>query len=191
MIDRVLQWIVDESRWMPVSLGAALVAAALSLWYRQRSGVPLRQRLLAAMNLFYGVTIGTMAFGHLLAVTTKLALGTLRDGSLLALYGIGIALAAPSWWLVSHTLRASSCSPQSRRTAAALNGWTVLTVLALGPYNWPLAIQGLINIAYQSHRRAWLGWGLVGLAAVVGLGLLAASLVFMASGQSFEEFKGI
>jgi hypothetical protein len=40
--------------------------------------------------------------GHLLAVTTKLLLGTL-EGSLTVFYGIGLALAAPSWWIVAHT----------------------------------------------------------------------------------------
>ncbi len=35
------------------------------------------------------------------------------------------------------------------------------------------------------------GWALVGLSVVVNLGLLAGSLVFLASGQSFEQFRGI
>ena len=73
MIDQLIARVVDEGKWLTVSMGLALLAVAI-LFYRYRhSDVALRRRVLAAMNLFFGATIGTMAFGHLLAVTAKLA----------------------------------------------------------------------------------------------------------------------
>jgi hypothetical protein len=35
------------------------------------------------------------------------------------------------------------------------------------------------------------GWTIVGLAVLVNLGLFVGSVVFLASGQSFEQFRGI
>jgi hypothetical protein len=35
------------------------------------------------------------------------------------------------------------------------------------------------------------GWAIVGVAVVLNVGLFLASLVFMASGQTFEQFSGI
>ena len=78
MIDPLLALIVDEGKWFPASMGLALLSVSIPLYRHRNSDLPARQRITAAMNLFFGVTIGTMAFGHLLAVTTKLALGTLR-----------------------------------------------------------------------------------------------------------------
>lgn len=34
------------------------------------------------------------------------------------------------------------------------------------------------------------GWAIVGLALVANVGLFIGSLIFLASGQSFEEFSG-
>lgn len=66
---------------------------------------------MAAMCLF--------AFGHLLAVTIKLALGTLA-GSVAAFYAIGIALALPSASLVSHSIALLDAARDSGRRALAL-----------------------------------------------------------------------
>jgi len=96
MVDQVVALIVDESKWLTASMGLALLALTILLHRHRRAVLPARRRVMAAMNLFFGVTIGTMAFGHLLAVTTKLALGTLK-GSFLMFYVIGIVLAVPSW----------------------------------------------------------------------------------------------
>jgi hypothetical protein len=103
MLDQLVALILAESKWLTASLGSALLAVAVLLYRHRHSGLLGRRQVLAAMNLFFGVTIGAMAFGHLLAVTTKLALGTL-DGSLPVFYLIGIALAVPSWWLIYHAL---------------------------------------------------------------------------------------
>ncbi len=71
MLDQLVALIVDESKWLTASLGLALLMVALLLFRQRHAELPVRRRILAAMTLFCGVTIGTMAFGHLLAVTTK------------------------------------------------------------------------------------------------------------------------
>ncbi|HKQ91655.1 MAG TPA: hypothetical protein VJZ77_13275 [Blastocatellia bacterium] len=190
MINELVALIVDESKWFPVSMGCALLAVTILLYRRRHSDLPVRRRVLAAMNLFFGVTIGTMAFGHLLAVTTKLALGTL-EGAVPVFYVIGVALAVPSWFLIRHTRRLLASDEDHGRATVVLNAWLGITLLALGVPNLPLAAPALLNIGYHLHSRRVVGWVIVGIAAVVNVGLFIGSLIFMASGQSFEQFNGI
>ena len=190
MLDDLVALIVDESKWLPVSMGLALAAVA-TLLYRQRpSDLPTRRRILAAMNLFFAVTIGTMAFGHLSAVTAKLASGTL-EGSVPVLYAIGIAVALPSWWLVYHTRSVLALGDDHGRATLGLNGWVAITLLALGLHNLPLALPGVLNIGYHLHSGRIVGWAIVGAAIVVHVGLFIGSVIFLASGQSFEQFRGV
>lgn len=186
---RLAALIVDEGKWLPASLGLAVLAVTILLARHLGSEVPTRRRVAAAMNLFFGVTIGTMASGHLLAVTTKLALGTLH-GSTPAFYAIGVALAVPSWWLTFHARRVLASDDDRVRATLALNAWLGVTLLALGVHNLPLAAPAFFNIGYALHARRAVGWALVGLAVVVDTGLFIGSLVFLASGQSFEQFRG-
>ena len=180
---------MDESKWVAVSLGVALLSAiALLLRYR-RSAVPIRRRMLAAMNLLFGVTIGTLALGHLAAVATKHALRTL-DGPAPVFYAIGLALAVPSWWLVSHTRRVLTSVDGPTRATLGLNAWLAITLLALGIHNLPLATPGLLNVGYQLCAHRALSWVVAILAVMTYVGLFSASLVFLASGQSFEQFRG-
>lgn len=190
MIDRLLALIVDEGKWLTASMGLALLSVSILLYWSRHSNLPARHRVTGAMNLFFGVTIGTMAFGHLLAVTTKLALGTL-EGSLLAFYAIGIVLAVPSWWLIHHTRRLRAPDNTHGRTTVVLNAWLAITLLALGVHNLPLAAPAFFNIGYQLHSRQVVGWATVGMAVVLNVGLFIASLVFLATGQSFEQFRGV
>lgn len=190
MIDLFLAAIVDESKWLSPSMGAAALASALLLYQHRDSAVPVRARILAAMNLFFAITIGTMAFGHLLAVTIKLTVGTL-EGSVLAFYLIGIALAVPSWWLVPHTRRILDPDDEHGRATLGLNGWLTMTLLALGIHNLPLAAPGILNMAYYLNSRRFVGWGIVAIAVLLNAGLFVGSLVFLASGQSFEQFSGM
>ena len=189
MIDQLVALIVDESKWLTASLGLALLAVTVLLYRHRHSDLPARRRILTAMNLFFGITIGTMAFGHLLAVTTKLALGTL-DGSRLVFYAIGIALALPSWSLIVHT-RQLLVSDDRGRATLALNAWLATTLLALGVHNLPLAAPAFLNIWYQLHSARVVGWAIVSITVVVNMGLFIGSLIFLASGQSFEQFRGI
>jgi hypothetical protein len=190
MTDRVLDLIVDESKWLTFSLALACLAVVMMLARSRQRPRPWADSIGVAMSLFFAVTIGTMAAGHLLAVTVKLAMGTL-DGGVLRFYLIGAALAVPSWSLLAHVSRLAIRGAATNRTTVALNVWVAGTLLAMGLHNLPLAAPGLINMIYLRQPRPMLGWALVGLSVVVNLGLLAGSLVFLASGQSFEQFRGI
>jgi hypothetical protein len=157
MIDRLLALIVDEGKWFPMSMGLALLSVSMLLFRLRNSDLPARQRITAAMNLFFGVTIGTMAFGHLLAVTTKLALGTLR-GSVLLFYVIGIVLAVPSWLLIHHARELVASDRDQGSRTIILNVWLGMTLLALGLPNLPLAFPAFFNIGSAAFPpRAGLG----------------------------------
>lgn len=151
MIGRLVALIVDESKWLTASMGLALLAVTILLYRYRHSELPGRRRVLAAMNLFFGVMIGTMAFGHLLAVTTKLALGRL-EGSVMVFYLIGTVLAVPSWWLIFHTRRVLADDNHGRATLV-LTAWLAITLLALGVHNLPLAAPAFLNIGYHLQRR--------------------------------------
>jgi len=190
MIDQLVVLIVDEGKWLTASMGFAVVVVTIVLYRHRDSELPARRRVLAAMNLYFGVTIGTMAFGHLLAVTTKLALRTL-EGSVPAFYLIGTALAAPSWWLIYHTRRVLASDDDHGRATLVLNAWLAITLLVLGVHNLPLAAPAFLNVAYQLSSRRVLGWAIASMAVIFNAGLFIGSLVFLASGQSFEQFSGI
>lgn len=190
MIDQIVALVVDESKWLAASMGCALLAVTILLYRYRHSGLPVRRQVLAAMNLFFGVVIGMMAFGHLLAVTTKLALEML-EGSVLWFYVIGVALAVPSLLLVRHTRAVLASDDEHGRRTLILNTWLAITLLALGVYNVPLAAPAFFNIGYHLHSRRLVGWVIVSLAIFVNVGLFIGSLIFFASGQSFEEFRGL
>ncbi len=190
MINHLVALIVDESKWLTASMCLALLAVAGLLYRHRNLCLPVRRRLLAAMCLFFGVVIGTMAFSHLLALTTKLVSDTL-EGSVLLFYLIGTALAVPSWWLIHHTRAMLASDDDHGRMTIGLNAWLVVTLLAFGIHNLPLAAPGLLNIGYHVHSGRGLGWAIVGLAIIVNAALFVGSLVFLASGQSFEQFRGI
>ena len=189
MFDAVVELIVDESKWPSLSLGAGFVAVLLLLVGRRGAGDPERRLVLAAMNLFFGVFIGAMACGHLLAVTTKLALGTLA-GPVGLFYLIGGVLAVPAALVTLHSRRILDGGDRRRRTLL-LNAWLAATLVALGPHNLPLAAPGLLNIAYQASSGRSVGRVIAGIAVVFTVGLFVASLVFLASGQSFEQFQSM
>lgn len=190
MMEQLVALIVGESKWLTMSMGLALLSVIALLYKHRHSSLPARHRLLSAMNLFFGITIGTMAFGHLLAVTTKLALRTL-EGPVAVFYLIGIALAVPSWWLSYRTWTDLAPSDNHGRVTLGLNAWLAMTLVVFGVHNLPLAAQGFLNIAYQLHSRRVAGWAIVSIAAVVNVGLFIGSLIFLASGQSFEQFSGM
>jgi hypothetical protein len=189
MIAALADWIVDESKWLTVSIGCAVLATVLLLIGRRASGVARRRVTMAALNLFFGVTIGTMALGHLLAVSTKLVVGSLA-GSVLLFYAIGLALAVPSWGVVYHT-RAILAHPEPRGATLALNAWLAVTLVALGTPNLPLAVPGLLNVAYGAHTSPRVGRLIVAAFVVLGIGLFLGSLRFFVSGQTFEQLRGM
>lgn len=189
MIDQIAAAIVSENKWLPVAMSAALVSVAVLLARFRGSEVPATRIVMAAMNLFAGVMLATMGAGHMLAVTTKLLLGTLA-GSPLVLYPIGVAVLVPSCWIIAHT-RAILGNADAGRTTTGLNAWMAVTLIALGLHNLPLAAPSLLNIGYRFHSRRATGVAIVSMAVVLNMALFIGALIFMASGQSFEQFSGI
>jgi hypothetical protein len=185
--ERLLELLVDESKW----LSAAMLLAALAVvaWgLRRRERTWDRWATLASLDLFYGVLIGVMAGGHLLAVGIVHARGTLA-GSPWLLYPLGLALAVPAWGLVLGAPRLATGAPSARLRARILDAWLGSALLLLGLHNLPLAFPALLHLAYPFHAGRPLGRTIVGVALVLYLALFAGSLVFLASGQSFEQFS--
>jgi hypothetical protein len=188
MLDPLLTFIVGESNWLPLATSLALVATASLLYRYRRPELPARRRILAAMNLYFGVALAIMAVGHFAAVTTHLALGNLR-GSVLWLYVIGTILIVPSTWLIRHTWLQLARGGDHGRTSLVLNAWLAITLAALGLVNLPLAVPAVLNIGYQLHARRAVGWAILSFAILFQILLLVGALVFMASGQTFEQFR--
>ena len=189
MIDQIAAAIVSENKWLPVAMSTAAVSVAVSVARQRGSGLPTTRLVMAAMNLFAGVMLATMGVGHVLAVTTKLFLATL-EGSPLVLYPIGVAVLAPSWLIIAHT-RAILGNLDTGRTTTSLNAWLAVTLMALGLHNLPLAAPSLLNIGYRLHSRRATGMAIVSVAVLFNVALFIVALVFMASGQSFEQFSGM
>ena len=189
MIEQIAAAIVSENKWLPVAMSAAAVSVAVLIARQRGSGLPTTRLVMAAMNLFAGVMLSTMGVGHVLAVTTKWFLGTL-EGSPLVLYPIGAAVLAPSCWIIAHTREILGEADAVRRTTG-LNAWMAVTLMALGLHNLPLAAPSLLNIGYRLHSRRAVGMAIVSVAVVFNAALFIGALVFMASGQSFEQFSGM
>jgi hypothetical protein len=186
MIDRLAAFIVGEGNWLPLAMGIAAIAAAALFFAIRDTGLPRRQRTLALMILFTGVMLLVMGAGHLLAVTTRQLHGTLR-GSALLFYAIGIAIVVPAWLLVQHTraiLRGGG-----HRATLRLNAWMAITLAVLGLVNLPLAVPVLCTMVYSVHQRRWLGAASLAVFVIACAGLFIGGLMFMASGQTFEEFS--
>ncbi len=189
MIETLAAQIVSENKWLPLAMSLAVVSVAMLITRQRGSGLPTTRLVMAAMNLFAGVMLATMGAGHVLAVTTKLLLGTL-EGSPLVLYPIGVAVIAPSWLVIAHT-RAILENADAVRKTTGLNAWLAVTLMALGLHNLPLAAPALLNISYRLHSRRATGMAIVSVAVVLNVALFIGALVFMASGQSFEQFSGV
>lgn len=187
---QLIALIVDESKWLPAAMALAFVAVVFLIVRQRSSQLPAKRRVLSVMNLFFSVTILTMAVGHLLAVTTKLAVGSLQ-GSAPKLYAIGIALIVPSCLLVFHTRQILTVHADYGRKTVLLNSWLAITLLVLGVHNAPLAAPALINIGYHLHSRRSVGWAIVSLAVLFNVVLFIGSVIFLLSGQSFEQFSGM
>jgi len=186
----IIGLVLDEANWMPFAMVVSVIAVAVIVRRCRRQGVPQRASTQCGLDLFYGSMLGIMASGHLLAVTVKGVQGLL-EGSPWFLYSFGLALALPAWWLVVAGGRLRSTQGPTRRTPLALNAWLGMMLMALGLQNWPLAVPSVLNIAYRFHVRPATGLALVTVASVGYLVLFGGALVFLASGQTFEQFQGM
>jgi len=183
-MESIVALILNESRWLFAAMLVSMVAVGIAVARLRRSGLAGQRVIATAMSMFYGCLIGVMGSGHLLAVTIKLFQGNL-DGTPWPLYALGLVLALPSWWLVLCATHGPG------RKVVALNAWVGGALLVLGVHNAPLAAPALLNIAYRYHSRRVVGWLILAATVAIYLALLIGSLVFLASGQSFEQFQGM
>ena len=177
--------LLSESRWVAPCVGLAWLCA---LWVLRGRGWADRQTVTAALSIFSGALIGGLAFGHLFAVTLKLATGGVQ-GSPIVLYGIGFALLVPAVVVLRHAVRLARGDDLDSRRTIAVNGLLAAALLVSGPLNLPLALPALLTIAYAVHRGRVVGRAVVGSALVVAVFLLAGSVEFFLSGGSFEDFS--
>ena len=190
MAERIIGLVLDESNWLPVAMVVSVIMVAAEARRHRLQGVPQKSSTLCGLNLFYGSMLGIMASGHLLAVTVTVVQGTLQRSPWF-LYPIGLALALPAWWLAVAGGRLRGTHGPASRTAVALNAWLGIGLIAIGPQNWPLAAPSVLNIAYRFHVRPSAGLAIVSVVGVGYLALFAGALVFLASGQTFEQFQGM
>lgn len=190
MLDRILDLVLDESKWLTAAMLASLLAVAV--WIRRT----VRERgwdrlvILGVMNRSYGCMIGVMGLGHCLAVAVAGFRGTLRV-SPWVLIPLGLAFAVPAWLLFFGTTRLAAGDARWTRWTVVLDAWLALFLLASGLHNLPLAAPACFNLAYQFHTRRVVGWMILSVAVTAYLALFVGSLVFLASGQSFEQFSGM
>ncbi len=190
MANDLIQGVLNESRWPALAMAVAALVITLS-WRRLRRSAPSPSWAEGVLDVAFGCLVGVMAFGHLLAVTIHLVRGdTLRSPPAL-LYLIGLVLMVPAAWLVVGTIRSAGRSGGSSRTPIRLNVWLVIALLASGPHNGPLALPAVLRLVHAAVTRQPLRWMLAGLAAACYVALLVGSVVFAASGQSFEQFSGM
>ena len=179
-------FVTGEGNWLPLAMAMAAVVCGIG-WGRLHSRTERRPLITFVMNLFLGLTIAIMGVGHLLAVGVRLQQGTLQ-GSPPILFAIGIAVIVPAVLIVAHARRLAAGGDHPAWTAA-LNAWLAGTLVALGLVNTPLAVPALLNIGYRYHTRRRVGVALVIAAIAMHAALLIGGLMFMASGQTFEEFS--
>lgn len=179
--------LVNESRWIAPSVALAALLA-FRAFRTTEAGDDLR--VAAALSVYAGAMVGTMAFGHLFAISLKLAAGDL-NGALPALVGIGIVLAVPSWLVVRHGWGVGRGKVVEGRETIILNLLLVGALLVTGPRNAPLAIPALLNTIHAGAHRVRVKQATVALAVAFSLLLFAGSVRFFISGQSFEDFSGM
>src|SRR5262245_12012613 len=122
MGDVMIELLLNPTVWFPAAILLAATAVVVT-WGRLDAA--------AAMHRFYGVVIGVMAPGHIVAISIKLALGTLPATTSGFAIPLGFVLGIPAGWLALR--------PASGRTALAGDVWLAAWFVALGP-SAPLAV---------------------------------------------------
>jgi hypothetical protein len=190
MWQAIVQGILNEGAWLAGSMALSFAMVGVLAMRQRWRALSSRTRVLSAMNLFYGCMIGTMGSGHLLAVTIKLVQRTLEP-SVWVMYLLGLVLAVPGWWLARVAYQSAQESRRFETIALRLNAWLGVSLVGLGLHNFPLAATAALNLGYQFHSRRAVGWTIAGVAIAANLALFAGALIFWASGQTFEQFRGI
>ena len=132
----MVELILKDETWVVAATSLGLLAI-LAMILRQRQQQRSKWAIVAgALNLFFGLWIGIMGLGHLVAVTIKAVQGTLpANVDLWIAIPLGFALAVPGWWLTTLIRGLLAGDSSSRRKAMWLNAWlaTVSAVAGAGP----------------------------------------------------------
>ena len=186
-----MEWLyealVNESRWIAPSIA---LAGILGLRALRASEGEADRRIAAGLSVYAGTMVGTMALGHLFAVSLKLAVEGLA-GSLPVLLGIGIVLALASGLVARHGWALSRGDAETGPATVRLNLLLVLALLVTGPLNAPLAIPAALNAIHAGVRPRGVKRATVVVAVTFSVLLFVGSVRFFMSGQSFEEFSRI
>ena len=147
----MLDVFLDEVLWFPMAIAAALIAVIALITKQWNLKIPKRTKVACSLNLFYGVAIGIMGIGHLLAVTSKSILGTLLPNTnLWFVIPLGFALVIPAWWLVATVGGLTRDEKSARHKAIGLNAWLGLVLLVLAG---PLAAPAAVNVLLLTWKR--------------------------------------
>jgi hypothetical protein len=102
----MLDPLLNGAYWFDVAITIAVLGLAWPLFAKGGQPIPPAVRVALGVVLLFGLYIGIMALGHLVAVTIKIVLGTLPAGSNRGrLFRIGFMFAIPAWLVVVMTVR--------------------------------------------------------------------------------------
>jgi hypothetical protein len=102
----MLNPLLNGAYWFDGAITIALLGLAWPLFATGGQPSPPVVRITRGVILLVGFYVGIMALGHLVAVTIKILLGTLRPGSnRWRLFRIGFMFAIPAWSVVAVTVR--------------------------------------------------------------------------------------
>lgn len=139
----VLEAVLIEEAWFPVAALIALAAVAGLILRCRRNAVPTSVTVICALSLFYGILVGILGLGHLLAVAITTAMGTSTGRWFL--FPLGFAIAVPAWWLVASVRGLREQKRSAWKRAIVLNAWLAVFLLPLGgPLAAPAAVNGFV-----------------------------------------------
>ena len=147
----MLDLLLNEDLWFPTATAVALLAVITLIARQWKLKITKRTKVACSLNLFYGLVIGIMGFGHLLAVTIKSVEGTLpASTNTWFVYPLGLALSIPAWLLVACVGGLRRGENAVRVTAIVLNTWLGAVLLVPGG---PLAAPAVVNVLLLTWKR--------------------------------------
>jgi hypothetical protein len=171
--------LLDATLWFKMAILLAVGAGVAVMAKRHR--VPRRVAILSLLTLLYGVVIGIMAVGHLVAIGIKSVLGTLSPTLSWWAVPLGVALAIPAWWLVVNALRLRSLEGPVAKQTLLLHIGLGLLLLPLGP-SAVLAVPAALNVAWQLSSKRAVEWFAMGMTTLAYVAMLVASFFVGAGG---------
>ena len=141
----MLDLILKEDVWFAFATSVGLVAILALIAHQRQQQRSKWTIAAAALNLFFGLWIGIMGIGHLVAVTIKAVLGTLpANVHLWIAIPLGFALAVPGWWLTALVRGLLAGDQGCRHQAMWLNAWLAVVTAAAGA--GPVSVVPLMNL---------------------------------------------